>query len=249
MKMSIVVIILILNMISKPLWAQDIVPPMPIIKLLTENNPPHSFVNPETGSIEGTSINIVKGLMHDVGLKYTLKLLPWNRAFRRAQAEKDVCVFPTNRTPNREQMFQWVSPTQVGGWAIYQRPDTDFHITQLEDIRPFTVVGKMGSPAAREIEDTIGKAIIRAANDEAAALLLYRGRADLWVAGTYNATNAAVSAGLPEPKITFSWKPALFGLACSLSTDKRLITLLNAANQARLAKLQANSDTAPRAQK
>lgn len=238
MKYVIVVILLTLVTTSTKVLGQEVSPKPPVLALLTEDNPPHSYQNPETGVIEGISVDIVTSLMQRAGLTFTLEILPWNRAFRRGQSQQNTCVFPTNRTPSREHMFQWVSPTQIGGWAIYQRQDTDFQVKQLEDIKTFDVVGKIGSPASQEIEDTIGKPIMRAASDEAAALLLYRGRADLWVAGVLNGPSAADAAGLPEPKMAFNWKPAFFGVACSLSTDKRLIKLLGQANQDRIAEME-----------
>lgn len=205
------------------------------LTLLTEENHPHSVQNLETGEIEGIAVDIALSLMAAAKINYSLTMLPWNRAFRRAQTEKNTCVFATNRTPEREHLFQWISPTHVGGWALYQRPDSKFSIENIDDIKALAIVGRNKSPATDKLELALKSKILRTESNEDAARLLYRGRADLWISGVFDGPASTQKAGLPDPKLVLHWMPATFGIACSHATDTILIEALNAANKRRLA--------------
>ncbi len=111
-------------------WAQ-----VPALILLTENNPPASFMDEASGEITGDAVEIVRELMATTGISYSLTLLPWNRAYRRASTEPNVCVFAANKTPEREEAFSWVSPIMSGGWAIYQAPDSELVLESLTDLK------------------------------------------------------------------------------------------------------------------
>ncbi|WP_262695614.1 substrate-binding periplasmic protein [Kordiimonas aquimaris] len=207
----------------------------PKLLLLAEENYPHATHNIQTGELEGIEVDILKQLMNETGTEYQMTLTPWNRAFRRAQTEKNTCVFPINYTPERADLFQWVRPTQLGGWAIFQRPDSNINIEKIEDVAAYTLVGKMGTQANKQIEAITKKQVLEATTDIAAVQLLYRGRADLLVSGIRDSRIAAQNSNLLPPVIVFNWKPAQFGLACSKGTDVKLIDALREANEKRLA--------------
>ncbi len=208
--------------------------PTPHLTLLTEENHPYSLTNASTGKIEGITVDMVANLMQSTNIEFSLSSLPWQRAFRKAQIDSNTCAFPANRTPEREELFQWVGPLHLGGWAIYKRPGSDINIENTEDILAYTITGKMGSPSVDSVENATGVEVIKAGNDETAARLLYHGRADLWVSGVLDGPYAARKAGLPTPELALLWRPADLSLACSKNTDPSLIKRLNQANAIRL---------------
>ena len=203
--------------------------------LLTEQNPPHAYRGGRDGEIKGFSVDIARELMATAGIRYEMALLPWNRAYRRAQTERNVCVFPTNKTPERTPLFQWISPIQKGGGAIFQKADGEIEINSVDDLKNYSLIGKMASVATDLLEEQLDIPIARAADDVAAIQLLYSGRVDLWLSGYVNASALATMNGLPAPKVAFEWKTAEFGIACSLETDSKLILDLVAANTERRA--------------
>lgn len=206
----------------------------PRLVLFTDENPPISFFNPETALIEGTVVHVVREVLKSADVSYDMKILPWNRAFRQAQAEPNTCVFPVAHAEERARMFQWVSPIAVGGWAVFQRPDSDFKITKLEDLKPYTVAGLVGSVIVEEFERIVGNQAIHVIDDKTGAEILYRKRIDFWITGLQSGPVAAKYAGYPEPKLALNWKPSTVGIACSFGTDSTLIDKLNKANQERL---------------
>lgn len=209
------------------------------ITFIVEDNPPHAFKNPVTGKIEGVAVDIAMSLLQETGLEYKLVMLPWNRGYRRALTEKDTCIFPINYTDERKDLFQWIAPTQVGGWAIFQRPDGNIEINTVSDVKNYELVGKISSPATTEVERVIGRKVLRTSADEDSIQLLYRGRADLWISGVYDAPAAARKMNMPPPKMVLNWKPATFGIGCSLKTNADAVDVLVKANHERLATLEA----------
>ncbi|MEX0298755.1 MAG: substrate-binding periplasmic protein [Kordiimonas sp.] len=235
MKKQIAMFILAACYTAPGIYAQDT---PPHLTLLTEENHPYSLSNVSTGRIEGITVDIVSDLMENTNIEFTLSILPWQRTFRRAQTDKNTCAFPTNRTAEREKLFQWVGPLHKGGWAIYKRPGSEIDIQSAEDILAYTVTGKMGSPSVDSVENATGVTVVRAGNDETAARLLFHGRADLWVSGVMDGPYAAEKAGLPAPELALLWRPAELSLACSKNTDPSLIKLLNQANTLRLEQMK-----------
>lgn len=210
------------------------------LTLLVEENYPHATANKETGKPEGVEVSIISELMTMAGIQYDMMMTPWNRAFRRAQFEENTCIFPINYSPERSTLFQWIKPTQTGGWAIFARPDSDIDIMHIEDISGYTIVAKAGVQAITQIEAITGQPVLAAGTDIAAAQLLHRGRADLLVSGIRDSQIAAENANLPVPKMIFNWKAAQFGLACSHNTDIAIIEALREANETRLMTIRPN---------
>ena len=91
------------------------------LTLLTEENPPFNYV--ENGKLTGLVTDLVTDAMKRANVPYTMEVLPWNRAYVRAQSEKDTCLFATARLDNREKLFLWVGPLANNLWAVYGRGD------------------------------------------------------------------------------------------------------------------------------
>lgn len=223
-------LLLLVSAVQLPVGADE-----PSLVMLTENNPPASYKDEATGRISGMAVTVTEELLQKAGVSYSLQLLPWARAYRRAASEANVCVFPANLTPEREIMFKWISPILLGGWAIFQKPDSDLVLSELADLRNHSVIGKLDSTATEILEEELGQPIARAVDDVAAAKILYGGRVDFWLSGRTSAIEATRQAGLPRPKIALDWKPAQLGIACNRDTAPELIQALQQANEARLA--------------
>lgn len=206
----------------------------PELVLLTEHNPPASYLENHTDRISGVAVDVVEELLKVTKIRYRMALLPWNRAYRRATTEANVCVFPANVTPEREAVFEWVRPILTGGWAIFQTPDSELELRSLADLKRYSVIGKLDSTATEILEDELGEPIARAVDDVAAAKLLFGGRVDFWLTGRTSVIEAVRLAGVPMPKIAFDWKPAELGMACHPDTSPAILEALQKANIERL---------------
>lgn len=208
------------------------------LTILAEENPAYAYYDTTSRVIAGPATEIVRSLLQETGIQYDLSMIPWRRAYRRLQTEKNTCAYLVNKTPEREPFFQWVSPIMMGGWAVFKRHDSHIEITSSADLQKYNVVGKRDSAAASQMEKEAGINIMAALSDEAAVRLLYHGRADLWITGVNSGPLAAKKFGLPQPAIALFWKPAELSVICSKTTDKKLIETLNTANQTRLQRLK-----------
>lgn len=211
----------------------------PELVLLTEHNPPAAYLDEGTGRISGLAVEVVEELLGKTGVRYSMSLLPWNRAYRRAVTEPNVCVFPANVTPEREEIFKWVRPILTGGWAIFQTPESELVLNDLVDLKKHSVIGKLDSTATEILEKELGEPIARAVDDVAAAKLLFGGRVDFWLSGRTSVLDAVRAAGVPMPKIALDWKPAELGVACHPDTAPELLEALQAANTQRLKQISS----------
>ena len=201
----------------------------PPLTLLTEENPPYNFADPDTGEVKGIVATTVRQLMKEAGIGYGLQLLPWRRAYRRTETNANTCIFSANKTPAREALFQWVGPLagSEGGWGFFMRPDSGIKISTLEEASKFIVAGVAGNASAAEFEQLTGNKILGAPDEKTAMLLLYHGRSDLVLTGTGNAAHAAGSLDVDPPKLALLWRSYGLYLACNLATDPALIKTLN----------------------
>lgn len=71
----------------------------PTLQLLTTENYPFNYTSEETGELAGASVDIVKLLMKNVGVSYSITVLPGKRELRIAREKKNVCIFSMDKTP------------------------------------------------------------------------------------------------------------------------------------------------------
>jgi len=199
------------------------------IHLITEDSPPFNYIDAETGQITGVAHELVLVLMQGAGLSYHSELLPWQRGYRLSLKKPNTCIYGVNRTPEREELFEWVGPLFESGWALYGY-DPDIQIEKLSDITDQVVVVKAG--------DAITNAFIAARPDvkvltapsvRNGVRLLHHGRADLWLAGVAHVRESAEIMNVPVPRQVFLWRKSVVYMACSNATDESKLARLRAA--------------------
>ena len=202
------------------------------LTLLTEENAPYNFRNTKTGEIDGSGVVLVRELMKQADIPYTIKLLPWRRAYRQAMNTANTCVFVTNRTPDREASFQWIGPVteSKGGWMFYKRPDSDITVNSIEEAAKYIVVGLDGGAPLAGFEKATGAKVLSTPTGKGAVELLFFGRADLWLAGAQDGPYTAKLAGLPAPTRVLGWHNYELYMACHNELSPTLVERLNQIN-------------------
>jgi len=198
--------------------------------LLTEENIPYNHTDRGSGQVTGLVTDVVRLLMERTGTTYRIEMQSWARAFNRAQAERNTCVFATNRTPEREALFSWV-PLLTGGWTIFTLKDRPLAVGTVDEARqhPILVVATGALEAdlkqqGFDVISTSGENIVR---------MMERGRANLAAMGAFDGAWRAKAAGVPLAPL-FRLRDITVALACSRSTSPDLIDALNkAADKAR----------------
>lgn len=206
--------------------------PARALTLLTEDNPPFNYA--ADGKVTGLVTELVEETVRRANVPYTIEMLPWNRAYSRAQAERDTCLFATARLDNREKLFRWIGPFANNVWGVYGKSDFPTAPRLLSDLRPYRIGGVVNEAKVEYLREN-GVTNIRVVVDDRQnppRLFLPRddpNRIDLWVTGYFSAHDVARTAKASDIKLVFVVREIPLYLACSPHTSPDVISALSAA--------------------
>jgi polar amino acid transport system substrate-binding protein len=205
------------------------------VALLTEENPPFNYT--DNGKLGGAATDVVREMASRAGVPARFEVLPENKAFIRAQADRDTCFFATPRLENRERLFAWVGPIATNLWAVYGRVDFAPSIRALKDLAPYRIGAVSREPKIEFLREN-GVPDVRGYRDDAQnpqRLLLPRENPehiDLWITNLYSGRAVTKAAKVPDVKLVFiAFEEPLF-LACSPQTEPKIVKALAGALEA-----------------
>lgn len=194
--------------------------------LTTENYPPFNMQDESTKRVVGISTDIVREMMRRAKVGYTIKYLPWQRAYAMALKEEDTCVFSTTETPERMALFKWVGPLVNNNWTFFGRENSDISLESLDDAREYVVGGYKGDAVALFLEGQ-GFTLDLASHDRLNPGKLAAERFDLWATGDNLGPYLAREAGVVIKPI-YSFQETVMSLACNKSVPDEQVDRLNA---------------------
>jgi polar amino acid transport system substrate-binding protein len=194
--------------------------------LTTENYPPFNMKEEDTKKIIGISTDIVREVMIRAGISYSIKFLPWKRAYGMALRNPDTCVFSTTETAERKPKFKWVGPLVHNDWIFFGHLDSGIVITSIDDARKYVVGGYDGDAVAVYLAQQ-GFKLDLASHDRYNARKLAAGRFELWATGQHLGPYLANQAGVAI-KPLFTFRETVMSLACNRSVDDKMIETFNA---------------------
>jgi polar amino acid transport system substrate-binding protein len=200
----------------------------PPLIITSEHSPPASMkVGNQVVGREGEKI---REMLARSGYAYKIDVLPWKRAFTMAQRDAYTCVYSTSRTPEREQQFKWVGPTDEAQWVLMGRAGRKYQVHTLDDARKLRI-GTYHGDARDEFLRARGFDVDGAPDNASNPIKLMLGRIDLWAVGVRNNDLSALAqfAG-PEqlvPVLTFHHVKVY--LACNPSVPDAMVERMNAA--------------------
>ncbi len=197
------------------------------LKLITEELPPYAYR--QGGQITGASVDIIKALFKEANIPFEIKIFPWKRAYETAKAEK-ACIFPIQRSQEREVLFNWISPVLITQTAFYALDNGKTQVRTLNDAQKLKVGTYRGS-AVEEYLVGQGFQVESISKDSANANKLSHGRIDLWAADTLSAPYFAKKANINNLTEALVYFTTLRALACNTSVPKDTITRLQDALQ------------------
>jgi polar amino acid transport system substrate-binding protein len=103
------------------------------IEAVTEELAPYNMT--EHGKVTGVSTEIVRAVMKEAGLEAPIQVLPWARAYDRALSLPNVLIYSIVRTPERENLFEWVGTIAPMKWYLFSLAERPLHLNSLEDAR------------------------------------------------------------------------------------------------------------------
>lgn len=118
-----------------PLMPADYMPGT--IQLFTEVSPPFNYgTGAGTGrKVEGYSVDIVNEIQKRTGHINKINLSIWADAFAVVKYLPNSAIFRTTRTPERENMFQWVGPVSTSHTYFYTLASSGLTIETLEQAK------------------------------------------------------------------------------------------------------------------
>jgi polar amino acid transport system substrate-binding protein len=100
---------------------------------VTENLPPLNYL--DDGSAQGFSVELLRLMATQAGMRLELQVLPWQRAVQVAESSARSVLFSLTRTPERESQFQWVGPITQRRILLYKLASrTDLVLNQLSEL-------------------------------------------------------------------------------------------------------------------
>lgn len=153
------------------------------LTLTTEDYPPFNFSTDGGKTMTGSASDVMNEVIKRTGIKATMSLLPWERAYKAAQDDKDTCVFSATRTEAREKLFKWVGPLASDSWTLYAKPDSTITAKSLDDVKQYSIGGYQGDAKAIFLKGK-GLKVDETMKDEQNVKKLDAGRIDLWAASS-----------------------------------------------------------------
>ena len=88
------------------LWAAAFAALAGELQVVTEDFPPYTYSL--NGKVVGRHTAVVRAVLERAGVPYSIKVLPWADAYRKATTEPDVLIYTLYRMPFRTGLFQWI---------------------------------------------------------------------------------------------------------------------------------------------
>jgi len=204
--------------------------PLHALTFFTEENPPFSFAL-KGKPAAGASTEIVNEMAKRAGVSADIKVMEWDEAYSRAQADKDTCLYSTARLENRENQFQWVGELVVNKWALFGRSDFARPVKSLNDLKPLKIGGVALDAKVEFLKSRAITNFREVVRDEQNPPRLFLkptdpNYIDLWVTGYYSGNEIAQKAKAGPVKMVYMFRETPLWLACSPRTDKASIRKL-----------------------
>ncbi len=125
------------------------------IQIYTEDYPPLTFMN-SFGEISGFGADIVFEIMHRENIFEKVTLTTWGNAYNMALHNPNFCLFTMDRTPIRENLFQWVGPIGTNDTYFYLKQGSDITISNVEDAMNLDAVATVSSWFSHQHLESLG---------------------------------------------------------------------------------------------
>jgi polar amino acid transport system substrate-binding protein len=156
--------------------------------------PPYSYLGPKQEA-RGDLYRIFQALVERMGYKAKVEVVPWKRVLIGTTKNLPILFIPVARTPERENIYQWVEPLQVDEFVIFALKGQQRAVQDKEKIKSMRICVLRGS-AAEELSRKHGVTRLEpVTNASSCARLLQAQRVEGWLTARSVAEAAFVNAG------------------------------------------------------
>ncbi len=190
----------------------------------------------ENGKLSGIATEIVQAIFQEAGLRADIRSYPWKRTYQNALQNKDAFIYTINRTPEREELFQWIGPILPKRTYLYRlRSREDIEVTETADLKKYTTVVILGYALTRTLASQglrTDKELIVTRTKKNQMQVFLKGRADLITGNEYTLARAMQNTGRSladvVPVLLMSEKG--YYLAANRQVNPELVERLRLAN-------------------
>lgn len=189
------------------------------LHLVTENYAPMNYV--ENGEMKGVSVELLKAVMKNAGVDYTMEIMPWARAYGLAENTRNYCVFTTVHNKQRDALFQWIEPLLTGHAYLVRRKGAAVEASTIDQARNY-LIGTQRDDYTVDILKEKGFARVDLAPEIKLTLnKLLNGRIDLMPMASGMVIELQQQGVQIEPTMVLT--SDINGLACNKETDPAVI--------------------------
>lgn len=193
------------------------------LRILTEDFEPISYID-TNGNLGGYGVEVVEEIQKLLGKDDKIQLLPWARAYNIALGEKDVLLFATTYTDERNKSFTFVGPLISGKIRLYSNIESDDSIEKIKNHSTISVY--RDSQEHQILKNQYFKNFEISTTPLSAAQKLIYNRADFWA--NVDLTTESILSHTSEDSSFYIhdyYIPIKLYLAFSAQTDYDLIVL------------------------
>lgn len=192
------------------------------IVAVTENWKPFNYV--ENGIVKGASTEIVRAVLDESDIKYTITVFPWARSYMMALSHENILIYSLIRSPRREELFHWVGPVSDSDQIAFYKLSTreDIVLESLDQAKRYRIGLTKDSPLHGHLIDLgFDESLIDiVALDQLANIKkLLLGRIDILPASEQQFKYAINEAGFEEE--TFEKVLPLFNLSPYMALSRK----------------------------
>lgn len=174
--------------------------------IYTENLKFLSYQDPGEKKIKGIATEIVDKIFKISKIKYSMKVLPWARAYKSVLKDKNGFIFTLLKNKKRKDLFQWIGPILVcsrGLWTL----ENNKHISPVLSLKSLTnyKIGVTRSESIHQMLLNIGfeedKNIFPVTQTSQNIKKLIRKRIDIVPGNIYTIDAKLSDAGYPHEKL------------------------------------------------
>lgn len=108
------------------------------VTVVTEDFPPFQVVKGK--HVSGLRTNMVRIILDEANVEYTIQALPWARAYKMALTQKNTLIYSMVRSEEREHQFHWIGLLGNEKGGLYKlKSRKDINIQNLQQAKKYVI--------------------------------------------------------------------------------------------------------------
>lgn len=154
------------------------------VTLYTEDYPPYNFAD-TNGQAVGEATDRVRSLMHEAGLAYEIRIMPWVRAEKLASLKPDSMIFSMAYSDARDGAYDWIAPLAQPDMRLFGRNGMAGQVTRAKiragEYTALCVVTDASCDILRRVGFPETSLVSASSGGASEPLMVHYGRADMFL--------------------------------------------------------------------